>query len=103
MQSQLAVLPKVGSGSLQLESQYLRGKVDRKESFLYFGGWQPGERVGSCPKANSALTISGQEFQGCIGGRRGLHAETAQSALTAVLKLGMQWSDQRHLDCFKYS
>ena len=27
------------------------------------------------------------EFQGCIGGGRGLHAETAQSALTVVLKL----------------
>ena len=26
-------------------------------------------------------------FQGCIGGGRGLHAETAQSALTVILKL----------------
>ena len=49
------------------------------------------------------LTVSGQEFQGCIGGGRGLHAETAQSALTVILKLVMRWSDQWHLDCFKYS
>ena len=35
-------------------------------------------------------------------GRR-LQAETAQSALTVILKLVMQWSDQYHLDCFRYS
>ena len=34
--------------------------------------------------------------------REGLHAETAQSALTVILKLVIQWTDQRHLDCFKY-
>ena len=27
------------------------------------------------------------DFQGCIGGGRGLHAEIAQSALTVLLKL----------------
>ena len=35
--------------------------------------------------------------------REGLHAETAQSALTGILKLVMRWSDQCHLDCFKYN
>ena len=35
--------------------------------------------------------------------REGVHAETAQSAVTVILKLVMQWSDQCHLDCFKYS
>ena len=34
---------------------------------------------------------------------RGLHAETAESALTVILKLDMQWSDQCHLDCFRYN
>ena len=34
---------------------------------------------------------------------RGLHAETAQSALTVILKLAMQWYDQYHLGCFRYS
>ena len=41
------------------------------------------------------------EVQGYTGGGRGLHAETAQSALTVTLKLIMQWSDQHRLDCFK--
>ena len=72
-----------------------------KESLLYFRGRQP-------PKANSPLTINQWarpfkgEFQVCIGGGRGLHAETAQSPLTVVLQLVMQWSDQRHLDCFLF-
>ena len=35
-----------------------------------------------------------------IGWGRGLHAETTQSALTLILKLVMQWSNQHHLDCF---
>ena len=34
---------------------------------------------------------------------RGLHAETAQPALTVILKIGHRWSDQCHLDCFRYS
>ena len=34
---------------------------------------------------------------------RGLHAITAQSALTVILKLVMQRSDPNHLDCFQYS
>ena len=38
-----------------------------------------------------------------IGGGRGPNVETAQSALTVILELVMRWSDQCHLDCFKYS
>ena len=38
-----------------------------------------------------------------VDGGRGLCAETAQSALTVILKLLVQWPDQHHLDCFKYS
>ena len=34
------------------------------------------------------------EFQGYIGGGKVLHTETAPSALTIILKLVMQWSDQ---------
>lgn len=34
--------------------------------------------------------------------REGLHAETTYLALTVILKLVVQESDQRHLDCFKY-
>lgn len=36
------------------------------------------------------------EFQGCRGRGRGLQAETVQSALTVILKLVLQWSDQHH-------
>ena len=44
-----------------------------------------------------AGTLKGA-FQGCICRGRGLRTGQ-QSALT----IGHQWSDQHHLDCFKYS
>ena len=34
------------------------------------------------------------EFQGYIDGGKGLHTETAPSAVTIIWKLVMQWSDQ---------
>ena len=33
-----------------------------KESLLYLGGWQPGEKVDLYPKANTPLLIRGQEL-----------------------------------------
>ena len=74
-----------------------------------------GEEVGqcgganSCPKADfpqvlhSPPAISGQEATAFIGRRMGLYVKTAGSALTVILKLGIQWSDQCHLDCFRYT
>ena len=59
------------------------------------GGWTPVQRP--TPPADN------QWARAFIDGGRGLHAETAQSALTVILKLVMLWSDPRHLDCFKYS
>ena len=32
-----------------------------------------------------------------------IHGNSTGSALTVILKLVMQWSDERHFDCFKYS
>ena len=52
---------------------------------------------------NSQQELLEGEFQGCIGERRGLDAEIAQSVLTIILNLVRLWSDQCHLDCFKYS
>ena len=53
-------------------------------------------------------TISGQElvkgsFRGSVGRGRKLHAKTAQSALTVILKLAMWSSEKHHLDCFEHS
>ena len=67
--------------------------VERK--VFYFGVWQMGERVDSCPKANFPTDNQGRrtfkrEFQRCIGEGRVLQAEIAQSALTVILKLVMQ-------------
>ena len=86
------MLLKVGFDCLLLWSQYLRDKAGKKESLLYTGGWQPGERADSCPKVddppsdNRWARIPEREFQGCMGGGRGLQAETAQSALIVILK-----------------
>ena len=84
----------------------IKRQVGGKESLLYFGGWQPGwaGHTDSCPKMDSLHPdTDNQGARAFIDGGRGLRAETAQSALTVVLKLVMQWSDQCHLDCFKYS
>lgn len=88
------IVTKVRSRCLPFE----RGKFGGKESLCYFRGQQLKERVESVPKANSPLTISGQEFQGCTGGGSGLHAEAAQSALPVTLELAIRGSDQHHLD-----
>ena len=59
----------------------------------------------SSPKADSTPQPPYSDTQWArvfIDRQRGLHAEAAQSALTVILKLVIQWTDQRHLDCFKY-
>ena len=67
--------------------------VERKVCFILEAGSQGGRRT---PVQRPA--IGGKSFY-----RRRERAETAQAALTGILKLVMQWSDQWHLDCFKYS
>ena len=63
----------------------------------------------SCPKADfpqllhSPPAINGQEATAFIGRGMRLYIKTAESALTVILKLVIQWSDQCHLDCFRYS
>ena len=68
-----------------------RGQVGGKESLLYFGGWQPWG--GGGPTAVQMLIPSAHPPPENQGARaftergRGLHAETAQSALTVTLRL----------------
>ena len=93
------------SGCSPLESNIREASVGRKERLLYSGDWQTGEKADSCPKAKSPPANQGArafkgEFQGWL---EWVTCRTAQSALTIILKLVMQWSDQCHLDCFKYS
>ena len=75
--------------------------VERKVCFILEASNQWG-RVDFCPMVNSPwLATSGQELLQMERG--GLFTEIVQSALTVILKLVMQWSDQCHLDCLKYS
>ena len=74
--------------------------VERKVCFISKAGnlRVVGWRADFCPKASSPwLTITGQEhfYQ--------WREETSQSALTVFLKLVTGWSDQCHLNCFKWS
>ena len=74
-----------------------------------------GEEVGQCGGANSCPkadfpqllhflpAIDRQEATAFIGRGTRLCIKTAESALTVILKLVIQWSDQCHLDCFRYS
>ena len=68
---------------------------------LEAGHWGGIRGVNSCPQANSPT--DNQWARAFIVRERGRHTETAQSALTVILKLVIRLSDQRHLDCFKYS
>ena len=100
---QSRVVLKMGSCSLLLKTQY-GGKAGRKESLLYLrcqqlGARDLGEGEDSCPKVNSLHPNDNQWARAFIGGRRGLHGETSQSAMTS----SWNWSDQSHLDCFKNS
>ena len=83
--------------------------VEKKVSFISEAGnlWGRADSVQRLtpppPTDNQWTRAFKGEFQGCTSRERGLQAETAQTALTVILKLVMQWSDQRHLDCFKYN
>ena len=54
----------------------------------------------TCPKANSPT--DNQWARTFINKERGIYVETTQSAYSH-LEMDHLWSDQRHLDCFKYS
>ena len=62
--------------------------VEREVCFIWDAGnqgWESGGRAVSCPKADSLpLQPVGKSFYRL---REGLHAETAQAALTVILKL----------------
>ena len=76
--------------------------VEMKVCFiLEAGNLRRGE--GGLPSKGRLPATDHQWARAFIDRGRGLHSETAQSALKVILKLVMQWSDQCHLDCFKYS
>ena len=62
--------------------------VERKVCFISESGNGEG-RADSCPNADSFPTTDNQWATALVGGGRGLHVETAQSALTVILKLGL--------------
>ena len=76
--------------------------VKRKVCLIFYAGnW--GESEGGGHLSKDLLSLTGNQWaRAFIDRGRGLHAESAQSALTVILKLVMSWSDQHHLDCFEY-
>ena len=76
--------------------------AERKVCFILEASNGGRGRADSCPKAHWPPTDS-QGARAFTDGGRGLRAETAQSALTLILKLVLRCSHQRHLDCFRYS
>ena len=59
-----------------------------------------GGGVDSCPKADCPLTIGGKSF---YRRREGATCRNSTVSSDSHLELGHWWSDQRHLDCFRYS
>ena len=77
--------------------------MERKVSFVLDASNRGGGRTLVQRPTPPRVPPDKQGARAFTDGGRGLHVETAQSALTVMLKLEMQWSDQHHLDCFKYS
>ena len=62
--------------------------MKRKVAFFFFGCWQQSRAyVGRFLSRGRPPPTDNQWERAFINGRRGLHAETAQSALTVILKL----------------
>ena len=76
--------------------------MERKTCFISEADNLGGVGVDSCPKADFP-PIDYQWARAFMGEGSELHGETAQTALTVILKLVMRWSDQHHPGCFKYS
>ena len=71
--------------------------VKRKVCLIFYAS-----NRGGC-EGGGHLSLTGNQWaRAFIDRGRGLHSESAQSALTVILKLVMSWSDQHHLDCFEY-
>ena len=75
--------------------------VERKVCFVSDAGNQSGEggllSKGRLPPTDSQWT------RAFIDGGRGLPAENSTVGSDSHLEIGHWWSDERHLDCFKYS
>ena len=76
--------------------------VERKVCFIFNAGNQGGNEGGGHLSKDILTLTDNQWARAFIGRGRGLHSESAQSALTVILTLVMWWSDQHHLDCFEY-
>ena len=75
--------------------------MEMKVCFILDAGEGEGSEGGLLSKVNSPHPDK-QWARAFVDRGRGLHSESAQSALTVILKLVMSWSDQHHLDCFEY-
>ena len=94
------LLAKVGPAAHCSKANKGARLVERKVCFISKAGkWWGGQT----PVQSQLPPTDNQGARAFISGQRGLHIETAQSALTVVLKLVLWWSDHHHLDCFKYS
>ena len=76
----------------------------RKVCFILHAGggevWCRGEWM---PVQRSTPSTDNKWAKVSIDEGKGLQAETAQSTLTLILKTGLQWSGQHHLDYCRYS
>ena len=73
--------------------------VYRKVCFILDAGNPQGGRT---PVQRLTLQPNNQWARAFIDRGRKLHSETAVSS-ASHLEIGHGWSDQHHLDCFKYS
>ena len=94
------VVLKVGSGCSPLESQCLIGKVGGKESLLYSRGRQQRRNRHTCVQR---LVLQQSVVKSFYRQREGFTCRNRAVSSDSHLEIGRRWSDQLHLECFKYS
>ena len=98
----LAKEESVGSDRSSLKSNKQAKLVERKNCFIsdasnWGGWWQTSVQRLTLPRP----APSGKRFLDRRAGRATCRNSTVSS--DSHLQIGHQWSDQRHLDCFRYS
>ena len=99
----MRVLPNPGLAARRLKANSQETSVGRKGKVALFrslatGGGGVG--VDTCPKADCPPDNQGTR---AFIDREGATCRNNTVSSDSHLEIGHQWSDQRHLDCFRYS
>ena len=96
-------LPKLGSDALHSKASREARLMDRNVCLISDASNSGSGGKGSTRVQRPDPPTDNQGARAFIGWGRGLHAETAQSAPTIILKLVIRCLTKHHFNCFKHS